>query len=90
MPAHLWITRSVIHFPLRPLILAVIRGLTAAGAMALVLLAFGTSHLTAFAWIAGSVLGLSAFLLTLIATREVTVSDLRRLPGTLASVRRNR
>ena len=90
VPAHLWITRSVIHFPLRPLILAVIRGLTAAGAMALVLLAFGTSHLTAFAWIAGSVLGLSAFLLTLIATREVTVSDLRRLPGTLASVRRNR
>jgi hypothetical protein len=32
-------------------------------------------------WLAGAVLGVAAFLAVLILTREVTVADLRSLPG---------
>ncbi|MBV9213981.1 MAG: oligosaccharide flippase family protein [Actinobacteria bacterium] len=90
VPAHLWIIKRTIDLPLRPFFVAAGRSLVAAVAMAPVLLAFGTSHLTPLDWVGGGVLGLAAFAGTLLLTREVTVDDLRRLPGALASLRRPR
>ena len=52
--------------------------------------AFGTDHLTPLEWVGGTLFGIAAFLGTLIVTREVTVGDLRRLPGALAGLRRAR
>jgi O-antigen/teichoic acid export membrane protein len=80
VPLHLWIARRFIELPLRPLLLAMLRGLLAAAAMAGVLLAFGTGHLSAIDWIAGSVLGLGAFLAVLLVTRELTLRELAALP----------
>ena len=90
VPAHLWIINSVVDLPLRSFVLAGVRGLTAAGAMALVLLAFGTSHLTPLEWIGGGAFGLAAFVATLIVTGELTVGELRQLPRALAGLRRSR
>ncbi len=90
VPAHLWIISSIVDLPIRSFVLAGVRGLTAAGAMALVLLAFGTSHLGPLAWVGGAVLGLGAFVGTLLVTRELTVADLRQLPSALAGLRRSR
>ena len=90
VPAHIWIIRRLIDLPLRPFFVSGARGLLAAGAMALVLLAFGTSHLTPLEWVGGGVLGLAAFVATLVVTREVSLSDLRQLPRTLAGLRRSR
>ncbi len=90
VPAHIWIIRRLIDLPIRPFLVAGARGLLAAGAMALVLLAFGTAHLTPLEWIGGGVLGLAAFVATLVVTREVTVAELRKLPGALAGLRRPR
>ncbi|MEA2368662.1 MAG: hypothetical protein QOH38_1380 [Thermoleophilaceae bacterium] len=79
VPLHLWIARRFIHLPLRPLVLSMVRGLLAAAAMAGVLLAFGTHHLSVLDWIAGGVLGPGAFVATLLLTRELAPSDLRTL-----------
>ena len=78
---HLWILRRFIDLPMRPLLLAMARGLLAAAAMAGVLLAFGTDDLSVIDWIGGTLLGVAAFLAVLVVTREVTVADLRALPG---------
>ena len=55
VPAHLWICVRALDAPLRPLGLALVRSLVAAAAMAGVLLAFGTSHLSVVDWLAGGV-----------------------------------
>lgn len=81
VPIHIWIARKFIRLPLRPLFLAVGRGLLAAAAMSGVLLLFGTSHLSPIDWIAGGTLGLAAFVAVIVATGEVTLSDLRALPA---------
>jgi O-antigen/teichoic acid export membrane protein len=81
VPLHIWVARRFIELPLRPLVLALGRGLAAAGAMSLVLLAFGTSHLSPVEWVAGGVLGFAAFLAVLLLTRELTIAQLRALPG---------
>ena len=80
VPLHIWVARRFIELPLRPLLLAAARGLAAAGAMSLVLLAFGTSHLSPVAWVAGGILGLGAFLAVLLLTRELTPAQLSALP----------
>jgi O-antigen/teichoic acid export membrane protein len=77
VPLHIWIARKFIDLPLRPLLLAMARGLLAAAAMAGVLLAFGTKHLSVLDWIAGGALGLAAFVAVLLVTREVAPGDLR-------------
>jgi putative polysaccharide biosynthesis protein len=79
VPLHIWIARKFIDLPLRPLLLAMARGLLAAAAMAGVLLAFGTKHLSVLDWIAGGVLGLAAFVAVLVATREIRLADLTYL-----------
>jgi O-antigen/teichoic acid export membrane protein len=80
VPLHIWIARRFVELPLRPLFLAMVRGLLAAAAMAGVLYAFGTKHLSVLDWIGGGVLGLAAFLAVLVMTRELTPGDLVALP----------
>ena len=81
VPLHIWILKRMIDLPLRPLGLAVVRSLAAAGAMALVLLACGTHHLSVVEWIAGAVGGLAAFTAVLLLTRQLTMDELRALAG---------
>jgi O-antigen/teichoic acid export membrane protein len=86
---HVWVIRRTLAIPLRGTLLAIARSLLAAGAMALVMLAFGTRDLSVIDWVAGSVCGFAAFAAVLLLTRQVTVPELRavwggvraRLPG---------
>jgi O-antigen/teichoic acid export membrane protein len=77
---HLWIIRKYVDLPLRPLLLAAVRGLLAAAAMAGVLALFGTAHLSVLDWFAGGTLGTAAFVAVIVATGEVTLDELRRAP----------
>ena len=80
VPLHIWIARKFVDIPLRPLLLAIARGLLAAAAMSGVLFAFGTHHLSPLDWVAGGVLGLAAFVAVLFLTREVSPRELAALP----------
>lgn len=90
VPLHIWILRRKLGMPVRPLMLATARGLIAAAAMALVLLACGTSDLSVLEWIVGAVGGLAAFLAVLLLTRQVRPHELRALPTTLREGLRKR
>jgi O-antigen/teichoic acid export membrane protein len=76
---HIWIVRSLVDVPLRPLALALLRGLAAAAAMAAVLFAFGTGHLAAWQWVAGLTGGVLAFAAVVVVTGEVSRTELREL-----------
>ncbi|HEX2125397.1 MAG TPA: oligosaccharide flippase family protein [Thermoleophilaceae bacterium] len=78
---HVWIVRTLVEFPLRPLMLATLRGLTAAAAAAGVLLLFGTDDLAAWEWIAGGAGALATFLAVTVALGEISLAELRALPG---------
>jgi O-antigen/teichoic acid export membrane protein len=80
---HVWLLRKLVDLPLRPLLITAARGLLAAAAMGAVLFAFGTEELAVWEWIAGGLGGLAAFLVVIIATREVSVAELRALPRTI-------
>jgi stage V sporulation protein B len=82
--ANLWICAQLVALDLGRLVRALLRALLAAGAMGLVLFAFGTGHLSAGRWIAGGVLGVATYSGVLLVTREVTVGELRSLPRLLA------
>ena len=85
---HIWLLRSLVRLPLRPLALATLRGLAAGAAMAGVLLLFGTDDLTPVDWIAGGLGGLAAYIAVIVATGEVTLAEarglLRRVRGSAA------
>jgi O-antigen/teichoic acid export membrane protein len=83
VPAHLWLCMRMIQVELRPLLWSLLRSLAAAGAMAAVLLAFGTDELNPLQWIAGGAGGLVAFVAVLLATRELTIADLRTVRAAL-------
>jgi O-antigen/teichoic acid export membrane protein len=74
--AHLRILRRALALPLGPLLRSFGRSLLAAAAMSGVLLAFGTEHLSAFDWIAGSIAGAAVYGAVLVATRELHRGDL--------------
>ena len=74
--AHLWLCRSIIGAPLRPLVPTLARATLAAAGFAAVLLAFGTADLSALAWIAGAIGGTLAFLAILIGSREIGLDEL--------------
>lgn len=76
---HLWICRSEIGLRLAPLALTLLRAGLAALAMAAVLFAFGTETLSAVEAIAGSVLGLAAYVGVLLVSRELDRTQLREL-----------
>src|SRR5256714_8352039 len=90
VPAHIWIIRRLIDLPLRPFFVSGARGLVPAGAMALVLLAFGTSHLTPLEWVGGGGLGLAAFVATPAGAREASLSHLQPLTQKLAGASASR
>jgi len=79
VPAHLWICKDMLGVDLRPILVSFARALVAAAAMAGVLALFGTEDVGILALIAGSVAGLAVYLAVLLALRELTVGDLRRL-----------
>lgn len=81
--AHLWLCRRLLGLELGPLTLTTARALLAAAAFAAVLLALGTEGLTALDWALGATAGPLAFVLALLATRELSVAELRELPSTL-------
>jgi stage V sporulation protein B len=75
VPAHLWLCRRMVGIELLPLLLTTVRSLAAAGAMAAVLAAFGTSELGPAEAVAGAVGGVAAFAAVLLATRELTLAE---------------
>jgi O-antigen/teichoic acid export membrane protein len=77
--AHLWICQRVVGLPLRPLAGTAVRSLPAAAAMAGILLAFGSQGLSLVEWVVGSACGLIAFIALLLATRALSMADLRKL-----------
>ena len=81
--AHVWICRTALDLPLRPIVATLLRSAVAAGAMVGVLLAIGTDSLSAVDWVLGGAAGLAAFVVALVATREVSVADVR-VAGSLA------
>jgi O-antigen/teichoic acid export membrane protein len=81
--AHLWICSTLITLDLRRLMWCGIRTVAAAGAMALVLFAFGTAHLTLLQWLGGGVGGGCAFGAALLLTHELSVAELQTIAGKL-------
>lgn len=76
VPAHLRFCQRALGAPLRPTVVTLGRSAVAGGAMALVLIAFGTGRLGVIQLVIGGVAGLVTFILVLIATRELTVREL--------------
>jgi stage V sporulation protein B len=81
--AHLWICSRLITLDLRRLAWSGVRTLLAAGAMALVMLAIGTDHLSPVQWLAGACAGGGAFAAVLLGTRELTITELREVAARL-------
>jgi hypothetical protein len=77
--AHLWICARLVGLPLRPLAATAVRSLPAAAAMAGTLLAFGSQSLSLLEWSVGSASGLVAFMTLLVATRALSIAELREI-----------
>lgn len=75
--ANLWICSRLIAVDIRSLGLSMVRTLLAGGAAALILLAFGTDHLSAWRWVAGGAAAIAGFGAVLVLTREVPIEELR-------------
>lgn len=81
---HLYICRQLVDLPLAPLLASLLRGAAAAGAMALVLLAFGTGHVALPLLVLGLLLGTVVFAAVLRILREPLLDELAgSLPGPL-------
>jgi O-antigen/teichoic acid export membrane protein len=78
---HLRLCRRLFALRLAPLGTSLLRGLVAAAAMTVVLLAIGIGDLTAVQWLAGALLGPIAYLGALISTGEITPYELTRFAG---------
>jgi O-antigen/teichoic acid export membrane protein len=74
--AHLWLCRSIMDVPLRPLVRTFASATAAALAFAAVLFALGTSDISALAWVVGVLGGTATFVAVVIATREIAWSEL--------------
>ena len=79
VPAHVWICLRFIELPARRLLTSLARTGAAGVAMGLVLLLAGTSHLSPAAWVLGTIGSTAAFVVVLVATREVTRAELAAL-----------
>jgi O-antigen/teichoic acid export membrane protein len=76
VPAHFWICKQLLDLPLRPIAATFARTLLAAGAMAAVMLGFGTEDLTLLDWLAGGATGIATYCVFLVLTGEVKRSEL--------------
>jgi O-antigen/teichoic acid export membrane protein len=74
--AHLWISSTLVTLDLRRLAWSLLNTVLAASAAALVLLAFGTDHLSPAQWVGGTCIGVAVYLGALVFTRELTVSEI--------------
>jgi len=72
-----WLCREVLGLPLGRLRWTALRTLLAAVAMAACLAAAGTGSLSLLGWVAGILGGTAAFVGVLLATREISVRELR-------------
>jgi O-antigen/teichoic acid export membrane protein len=77
VPGHLWVCRRLVPIPLRPILVTLVRSAFAAAALGGVLVVVGTSSLSPLDWALGSVGGMLAFVAVLLATKELSVSELR-------------
>lgn len=77
--AHLWICRRLLGFSPRPLIGTLVRALVAAGAMAGVLAAFGTSDLSTLELVCGALTGAGVYCAVLLAAGAVSVGEIAAL-----------
>lgn len=84
VPGHLWICHRAIGLPLRPLLRTLAGALLATGAMAAVLLAFGSAQLSPLEWCAGLLCGGAAFLVVATLTRAISGDEARALLRTLS------
>jgi O-antigen/teichoic acid export membrane protein len=73
---HLWICRGALGFPLVPVAVTTGRSLLAAALAAATLAVFGVHELAVWEWLAGGSLATAVFFGTLLATKEVSRSDL--------------
>jgi hypothetical protein len=81
--AHLWLCNRLIAVDLRRLALCTARTLIAAGAMAVPLLSVGVDHLSLAGWLLGVSAGAATYVAVLIATREVSIAELRAIASRL-------
>jgi O-antigen/teichoic acid export membrane protein len=77
VPAHLWVCRRMVDVPLRPLAVTGVRTGLAAVVMAGVLVLFGTSRVAVPLLIVGALAGLLAYLVVLVALRELSPGEVR-------------
>jgi stage V sporulation protein B len=76
--AHLWLCRRLLKLPLAGLAPSLASGLTSAAVMALVLVNVGTDNLTPAEWLFGGISGLTAYISTMVFTRELRMGDVAR------------
>ena len=84
VPAHFWICKQLIGLPMRPVALTFARTGVAAGAMAAVMIGFGTEDLTLLDWLAGGASGIATYCVFLVLTGEVKRSELLAIRRALA------
>jgi O-antigen/teichoic acid export membrane protein len=77
VPGHIRICHRVLDFDLRLLAVTLVRAVVSAMAMGLVLFAVGTHSLSLGQLVLGGAAGILVFLVTLLLTHEVTMSELR-------------
>jgi O-antigen/teichoic acid export membrane protein len=77
--AHLRLCRDLAGLRLRPLVAPFLASLAAAGGMALVLLLFGTGEIAVPLVVVGAALGTAVYGGILLATRQITMDELRAL-----------
>lgn len=82
---HFWICKRVFDYSIELLALTLARCLLAAGAMAAVLALVGTSSLSWAQWLAGGAAGTLAYLLALIASREISRAEIAGVANLLSS-----
>jgi O-antigen/teichoic acid export membrane protein len=87
---HFQICRRMIDIPLRPLLITFVRSMVAAGAMAILLFVVGTRDLSIGQWLAGALGGLLCGFAVLLATREVSLNELRSLGRFVTQTRAHR
>ncbi len=79
VPAHLWICRSLLDLPMRPLLVSFGKALVAAAAMAGVLALFGTRDVSLPELLAGGLIGLAVYVGVLLVLRELSGDEMRVL-----------
>jgi lipopolysaccharide exporter len=84
VPAHFWICKQLLGLPLRPVASTFARTLVSGGAMAAVMVGFGTEDLTVLDWLAGGATGIVTYCVCLVLTGEVKRSELLSIRRSLA------